>query len=80
MSGRVHGLVPEDLPEILPIFPLTGVLLLPRGHLPLNVFEPRYLYLAEDALGSGRLRFLPRRPGRGPRRRHRPVSSSAARC
>lgn len=55
MSGPVHGLGPEDLPEILPIFPLTGALLLPRGHLPLNVFEPRYLYLAEDALGSGRM-------------------------
>ena len=33
----------DQLPEIVPIFPLTGVLLLPRGKLPLNVFEPRYL-------------------------------------
>ncbi len=33
----------DALPRIIPIFPLTGVLLLPGGHLPLNIFEPRYL-------------------------------------
>jgi hypothetical protein len=43
------------LPEILPIFPLTGVLLLPRGRLPLNIFEPRYLAMVRDALGGERL-------------------------
>ncbi len=43
------------LPETLPILPLSGVVLLPRGHLPLNIFEPRYLALVEDALGQGRL-------------------------
>jgi Lon protease-like protein len=43
------------LPEIIPIFPLTGVLLLPRGRLPLNIFEPRYLAMTKDALGSERL-------------------------
>lgn len=55
MSGRVHGAAPENLPEVLPIFPLSGVLLLPRGHLPLNIFEPRYLNMIEDSLGSGRM-------------------------
>ena len=40
------------LPQILPIFPLTGVLLLPRGRLPLNIFEPRYLAMTRDALGG----------------------------
>ena len=40
----------EDLPEILPIFPLAGVLLLPGGTLPLNIFEPRYLNMTADAL------------------------------
>jgi uncharacterized protein len=45
----------EDLPALLPIFPLTGVLLLPRGRLPLNIFEPRYLAMTEHALGHGRL-------------------------
>ncbi|MEK7821053.1 MAG: LON peptidase substrate-binding domain-containing protein [Pseudomonadota bacterium] len=42
------------LPEILPIFPLTGVLLLPGGRVPLQIFEPRYLALIDDALGHGR--------------------------
>lgn len=41
-----------DLPETLPIFPLTGVILLPHGRMPLNVFEPRYLALVEDALAA----------------------------
>jgi Lon protease-like protein len=40
---------------VLPVFPLTGALLLPEGRLPLNIFEPRYLAMIEDALGSGRL-------------------------
>ena len=43
------------LPETLPIFPLTGVLLLPRGRLPLNIFEPRYLAMTRDAMGGERL-------------------------
>ncbi|AWK87680.1 LON peptidase substrate-binding domain-containing protein [Azospirillum thermophilum] len=45
----------DRLPRILPIFPLAGVLLLPRARLPLNVFEPRYLAMVEDAMGSGRM-------------------------
>jgi Lon protease-like protein len=44
-----------DLPATMPIFPLTGVLLLPRAALPLNVFEPRYLELVDDALKGNRL-------------------------
>ena len=50
-------LYPEltDLPEAFPVFPLTGALLLPGGRLPLNIFEPRYLAMVEDALGQGRL-------------------------
>ena len=43
------------LPDILPIFPLTGVLLLPRGQLPLNIFEPRYLAMTRDAMDGERL-------------------------
>lgn len=42
-------------PETLPLFPLTGALLLPGGHLPLNIFEPRYLHMVDDALGHERL-------------------------
>ena len=45
----------EDLPPDLPVFPLPGALLLPRGHLPLNIFEPRYLCMVQDALAGSRL-------------------------
>jgi Lon protease-like protein len=45
----------EDLPSEFPVFPLAGALLLPRGKLPLNIFEPRYKALVEDALGQGRM-------------------------
>jgi len=42
-----------DLPEIIPVFPLPGALLLPRGQLPLNIFEPRYLAMIDDSLRDG---------------------------
>lgn len=45
----------ESLPEIIPIFPLEGALLLPSGELPLNIFEPRYLAMVADALQGNRL-------------------------
>lgn len=45
----------DELPSILPIFPLTGALLLPRGRLPLNIFEPRYLAMVRDAMAGTRL-------------------------
>jgi Lon protease-like protein len=45
----------DDLPETFPIFPLGGALLLPRGRLPLNIFEPRYLAMVEDSLANGRM-------------------------
>jgi Lon protease-like protein len=41
---------PSDLPETIPLFPLPGALLLPRSRLPLNIFEPRYLAMLDDAL------------------------------
>jgi Lon protease-like protein len=44
-----------ELPESFPVFPLTGALLLPGGRLPLNIFEPRYLAMIDDALGHGRM-------------------------
>jgi hypothetical protein len=44
-----------QLPKTLPIFPLTGVLLLPGGRLPLNIFEPRYLAMTRDALAQARM-------------------------
>ncbi|QCJ00105.1 peptidase S16 [Agrobacterium larrymoorei] len=45
----------SDLPNAIPVFPLPGVLLLPEGHLPLNIFEPRYLAMFDAALASHRL-------------------------
>lgn len=42
-----------DLPENIPIFPLPGALLLPRGQMPLNIFEPRYLAMVDDSMRDG---------------------------
>ncbi|HTV36721.1 MAG TPA: LON peptidase substrate-binding domain-containing protein [Xanthobacteraceae bacterium] len=44
---------PEALPDVIPVFPLPGALLLPRGQMPLNIFEPRYMAMIDDALRSG---------------------------
>lgn len=55
--GRVPGFHPEldELPAEFAVFPLPGALLLPRGKLPLNVFEPRYLAMVNDALAEARM-------------------------
>ena len=45
----------KDLPARIPIFPLAGCILLPRGRLPLNIFEPRYLEMCSDALSGQRI-------------------------
>jgi uncharacterized protein len=55
MSINTPYKAPSELPNTIPIFPLAGVLLLPRGELPLNVFEPRYLAMIDDALKGHRL-------------------------
>ncbi len=44
---------PEDLAGVIPVFPLPGALLLPRGQMPLNIFEPRYVAMIDAALMSG---------------------------
>jgi Lon protease-like protein len=44
---------PADLPEVIPVFPLPGALLLPRGQMPLNIFEQRYLAMVDDSLRDG---------------------------
>jgi len=51
MNAAYRG--PGDLAEVIPVFPLAGALLLPRGQMPLNIFEPRYLAMIDDALRSG---------------------------
>ena len=45
----------DELPKTIPIFPLSGALLLPDGRLPLNIFEPRYLAMTEDAIAGPRV-------------------------
>ncbi|HXW70881.1 MAG TPA: LON peptidase substrate-binding domain-containing protein [Methylocella sp.] len=46
---------PGEVPATVPVFPIPGVLLLPRGDLPLNVFEPRYMAMVDDCLRSHRV-------------------------
>lgn len=60
---------PADLPPVIPVFPLAGVLLLPRAQLPLNVFEPRYLAMTDFALSGTRMigMIQPRGPDDGAR-------------
>ena len=45
----------SDLPQVIPVFPLDGALLLPGGQLPLNIFEPRYLNMFDDAMAGDRI-------------------------
>ncbi len=51
MNAQYRG--PIDLPSVIPVFPLPGALLLPRGQMPLNIFEPRYLAMVDDSLRDG---------------------------
>jgi uncharacterized protein len=51
MNATYNG--PEDLPAVIAVFPLPGALLLPRGQMPLNIFEPRYLTMVNDAMRAG---------------------------
>jgi uncharacterized protein len=51
MNAAYKG--PEDLPAVIAVFPLPGALLLPRGQMPLNIFEPRYLTMIDDTMRSG---------------------------
>jgi Lon protease-like protein len=45
----------KDLPSVVPVFPLSAALLLPNGRMPLNIFEPRYLQMIDEAIGGARL-------------------------
>lgn len=53
--GNARYLTANDLPETVPVFPISGVLLLPGGQLPLNIFEPRYLAMFDAAMAGNRL-------------------------
>lgn len=50
-----ESLPPESLPGVIPVFPLPGALLLPRAHLPLHIFEPRYLAMVRDAMKGAKV-------------------------
>jgi len=54
MTAGIPDTAGASQPEIMPLFPLGGALLLPRAKLPLNIFEPRYLNMVEDALAGSR--------------------------
>ena len=53
MSGGYRRAV--DLPQVIPVFPLDGALLLPGGELPLRIFEPRYLNMVDDVMAGDRM-------------------------
>ena len=53
--GNARYRTGADIPETVPVFPLKGALLLPGGQLPLNIFEPRYLAMVENALAGKRI-------------------------
>jgi uncharacterized protein len=54
-AGNCPYTGPEDLPSVIPVFPLPGALLLPRSELPLNIFEPRYVAMIDAALAAERI-------------------------
>ena len=53
-GNRVYS-SPDDLPAVIPVFPLPAALLLPRADMPLNIFEPRYLAMVEAAMAGKRI-------------------------
>jgi uncharacterized protein len=55
MAGNQRYETAGDLPDSVPVFPLSGALLLPSGQLPLNIFEPRYLAMLDAAIAGDRL-------------------------
>ena len=57
-AGNINYRTASDLPDTVPVFPLSGALLLPGGQLPLNIFEPRYRAMYNDILFNGARRFM----------------------
>ncbi len=67
---------PADLPPRLAVFPLRGAILLPRATLPLNVFEPRYLAMIDDAMSGARVIGIIQPAGRDPEASESPEGNS----
>jgi Lon protease-like protein len=53
--ASLHSNLAQRIPAVIPVFPLSSALLLPRGQMPLNIFEPRYLAMVDYALGHERM-------------------------
>ena len=70
MSGYRRA---KDLPAVIPVFPLDGALLLPGGVLPLQIFEPRYLNMIDDAMAGDRIIGMIQTTGEGERARPAPT-------
>jgi Lon protease-like protein len=54
-AGNINYRVVTDIPSAIPVFPLSGALLLPGGRMPLNIFEPRYIQMVDEVIGADRL-------------------------
>jgi uncharacterized protein len=54
-AGNARYRSARDIPDLVPVFPLSGALLLPGGRMPLNIFEPRYLAMIDAILAKGRV-------------------------
>ena len=54
-AGNIIYMNSNDIPGVVPVFPLTGALLLPGGQMPLNIFEPRYLEMIDDAMRGSKI-------------------------
>jgi Lon protease-like protein len=55
LAGNKYYCGADDVPPVVPVFPLTGALLLPGGKLPLNIFEPRYIAMVDAALAGDKM-------------------------
>ena len=48
-------LIKENLPKIIPVFPLSNFIIFPKTNVPLNIFEPRYIEMIDDAMKEDRI-------------------------
>jgi Lon protease-like protein len=71
MNEEEPALKAEELPQVIPLFPLDGALLLPHASRPFNIFEPRYLNMLDDVMAAERIIGMVQTvPGGAPDRPH----------